>query len=142
MTVLLLARKELASFFDSLMAYLILVVFLGVTGIFTWWFGLFNDDVFMRGLADLSSFFRAAYMTLFVVIPAITMRTIADERKTGTLDLLLTKAVSDRQIVAGKFVACLTLIALALLCTLPYWWTIAAIGNVDHGAIACGYLAL
>lgn len=137
--ILLIARKELASFFDSLMAYLILAAFLGVSGFFTWWFG---SDVFMRGLADLSVFFNVAYWTLFFFIPAITMRTLADERKSGTLDLLLTKAVSDRQVVAGKFFACLVLIALALLCTLPYWITIANIGKVDHGAIACGYLAL
>jgi len=98
--------------------------------------------VFMRGLADLSTFFNTAYWTLFFFIPAITMRTIADERRTGTLDLLLTKAVSDRQVVAGKYLACVILIALALLCTLPYWITIASIGTVDHGSIACGYLAL
>lgn len=138
-TVFLLARKELASFFDSLMAYLILVVFLGVSGFFTWWFG---TDVFLRGLADLSTFFNVAYWTLFFFIPAITMRTLADERKSGTLDLLLTKAVTDRQVVAGKFLACLILIALALACTLPYWITISFIGEVDHGAMACGYLAL
>lgn len=138
-TIILLARKELASFFDSLMAYLILVVFLGVSGFFTWWFG---TDVFIRGLADLSTFFNVSYWTLFFFIPAITMRTLADERKTGTLDLLLTKAINDRQVVAGKFVACLALIALALLCTVPYWITISFIGDVDHGAVACGYLAL
>ena len=137
--IALIARKELASFFDSLMAYLILAAFLGVSGFFTWWFG---SDVFMRGMADLSVFFNVAYWTLFFFIPAITMRTLADERKSGTLDLLLTKAVSDRQVVAGKFFACLVLIALALVCTLPYWITIANIGKVDHGAIACGYLAL
>lgn len=138
-TVLLIARKELASFFDSLMAYLILVAFLGTSGFFTWWFG---TDVFMRGLADLSTFFNVAYWTLFFFTPAITMRTIADERRTGTLDLLLTKAVSDRQVVVGKYLACVALIALALLCTLPYWITLAFIGKVDHGAVACGYLAL
>ncbi|MBL0043211.1 MAG: ABC transporter permease subunit [Flavobacteriales bacterium] len=138
-TVFILARKELASFFDSLMAYLILVVFLGVSGFFTWWFG---TDVFLRGLADLSTFFNVAYWTLFFFIPAITMRTLADERKSGTLDLLLTKAVSDRQVVTSKFLACFVLIALALACTLPYWITIAFVGDVDHGAIACGYLAL
>lgn len=138
-SVLLIARKELASFFDSLMAYLILVAFLGTSGFFTWWFG---TDVFMRGLADLSTFFNVAYWTLFFFTPAITMRTIADERRTGTLDLLLTKAVSDRQVVVGKYLACVALIALALLCTLPYWITLAFIGKVDHGAVACGYLAL
>lgn len=136
---LLIARKELASFFDSLMAYMILVAFLGLSGFFTWWYG---TDVFLRGLADLSTFFNVAYWTLFLFIPAITMRTIADERRTGTLDLLLTKAVTDRQVVAGKFLACLALITLALACTLPYWATVATLGNVDHGAMACGYLAL
>ena len=110
-STLLIARKELASFFDSLMAYMILVAFLGLSGFFTWWYG---TDVFLRGLADLSTFFSVAYWTLFLFIPAITMRTIADERRSGTLDLLLTKAVTDRQVVAGKFLACLALIALAL----------------------------
>ncbi len=138
-STLLIARKELASFFDSLMAYMILVAFLGLSGFFTWWYG---TDVFLRGLADLSTFFSVAYWTLFLFIPAITMRTIADERRSGTLDLLLTKAVTDRQVVAGKFLACLALIALALAFTLPYWVTIAALGRVDHGALACGYLAL
>jgi ABC-2 type transport system permease protein len=138
-TIGLIARKELASFFDSLIAYLILAAFLGISGFFTWWYG---DDVFMRGLADLSSFFNVAYWTLFFFIPAITMRTLAEERKTGTLDLLLTKSVTDWQIVAGKFLACVTLIALALACTLPYWISIAQIGEADHGAIGCGYLAL
>lgn len=136
---LLIARKELASFFDSLMAYMILVAFLGLSGFFTWWYG---TDVFLRGLADLSTFFNVAYWTLFLFIPAITMRTIADERRTGTLDLLLTKAVTDRQVVAGKFLACLGLIGLALACTLPYWITVAALGQLDHGAVACGYLGL
>lgn len=138
-TVLLIARKELASFFDSLMAYLILVVFLAISGFFTW---LFGTDVFMRGLADLTAFFNVAYWTLFFFIPAITMRTLAEERRSGTLDLLLTKAVSDRQVVAGKFLACLALIALALVCTLPYWITVARLGPADNGAIGCGYLAL
>lgn len=138
-TIGLIARKELASFFDSLMAYLILATFLGCTGFFTWWFG---DNVFYHGLADLSSFFNAAYWALFVFTPAITMRTIAEERKTGTLDLLLTKSVTDWQIVVGKFLACLILITLALVCTLPYWVSVAQIGDMDHGAVLCGYLAL
>lgn len=138
-SIVLIARKELASFFDSLMAYLILATFLGVSGFFTWWFG---TDVFLRGIADLSTFFSVAYWTLFFFLPALTMRTLAEERRTGTLDLLLTKAVTEGQVVVAKFLACLTLIALALLCTLPYYLTVAAIGPVDHGAVLCGYLAL
>lgn len=135
----LIARKELASFFDSLIAYILMAVFLGLSGFFTWWYG---SDVFMRGQADLSAFFNIAYWTLFFFIPALTMRTLAEERKSGTLDLLLTKAVTDWQVVSGKFLACLTLIGLALACSLPYYITIAQLGDVDHGAIVCGYLAL
>ena len=134
-----IARRELASFFDSLMAYILLVVFLGISGFFTWWFGA---DVFMQGQADLGSFFNIAYWTLFFFIPALTMRTLAEERRTGTLDLLLTKAVTDWQVVLGKFTSCLLLIAAALLCTLPYYITVARIGPIDHGAAVCGYLAL
>jgi ABC-2 type transport system permease protein len=138
-TIGLIARKELASFFDSLMAYLILAAFLGFSGFFTWWYG---DPVFLHGLADLSSFFNSAYWALFLFTPAITMRTLAEERKTGTLDLLLTKSVTDWQVVVGKFLACLTLLALALICTLPYWMSVAQIGQMDHGGVLCGYLAL
>jgi len=134
-----IALKELASFFDSLMAYILLFVFLGISGFFTWWYGA---DVFMAGQAELASFFSIAYWTLFFFIPTLTMRTLAEERRTGTLDLLLTKAVTDRQVVLGKFIANLMLIALALLCTLPYYLTIVSIGDVDHGAVICGYLAL
>jgi ABC-2 type transport system permease protein len=137
--ILLIARRELAAFFDSLMAYLVLTAFLGVSGFFTWWFG---TDVFMRGIADLATFFNTAFWTLFFFIPALTMRTLADERRTGTLDLLLAKAVTPAQVVTGKFLACMALITVALLCTVPYWITIARLGDVDHGAIACGYLAL
>ncbi|MBK6628668.1 MAG: ABC transporter permease subunit [Flavobacteriales bacterium] len=121
------------------MAYILLVVFLGISGFFTWWFGA---DVFMQGQADLGSFFNIAYWTLFFFIPALTMRTLAEERRTGTLDLLLTKAVTDWQVVLGKFTSCLLLIAAALLCTLPYYITVARIGPIDHGAAVCGYLAL
>ncbi|MBV6404964.1 MAG: hypothetical protein GFGODING_01726 [Flavobacteriales bacterium] len=134
-----IAQRELAAFFDSLMAYILLVVFLGISGFFTWWFG---TDVFMLGQADLGSFFNIAYWTLFFFIPALTMRTLAEERRTGTLDLLLTKAVTDRQVVLGKFLSCLLLIAMALACTLPYYVTVARIGPIDHGAALCGYLAL
>ncbi len=135
----LIARKELASFFDSLIAYILMAVFLGLSGFFTWWYG---NDVFMRGQADLSSFFNIAYWTLFFFIPALTMRTLAEERKTGTLDLLLTKAVTDWQVVFGKFLACVVLIALALVFSLPYYITVSTIGDIDHGAVITGYLAL
>ena len=95
----LIARKELASFFDSPMAYLVIVAFLGVSGFFTWWFG---TDVFIRGIADLSTFFNVANWSLFILIPALTMRTIAEERKSGTLDLLLTRSITPQQASAHR----------------------------------------
>lgn len=135
----IIARKELQGFFDSLIAYIILVVFLGFSGFFTW---LFGTDVFLRNQADLQAFFGIAYWTLFFFIPAITMRMFAEENKTGTIELLLTKPVSDMQIVFGKFLACLVLITVALFLTLPYYLTVWKLGPVDHSAVWCGYLGL
>lgn len=138
-SVWVIARRELASFFDSLIAYILLVLFLGFSGFFTW---LYGSDIFLVGQANLESFFNVAFWTLFFFIPAVTMRLLAEERKTGTIELLLTKAISDRQVVAGKFLAAFLLIAIALLFTLPYPLTLAAIGRPDYGQIVCGYAGL
>lgn len=137
--VWIIAKRELQSFFDSLIAYIMIVLFLGFSGFFTW---LYGNDVFIVGQANLNTFFNIAFWTLFFFTPAITMRMLAEEKKTGTIELLLTKAVSDRQVVVGKFLACLVLVLISLLFTVPYYVTIANIGNVDHGAIICGYLGL
>ncbi len=134
-----IAKRELASFFDSLIAYIMLILFLGFSGFFTW---LLGSDVFYTGQASLESFFNVAYWTLFFFIPALTMRLLAEEKKTGTIELLLTKAVTDRQIVIGKFLSTLLLISIALLFTIPYVITISSIGNMDAGQVACGYLGL
>ena len=134
-----IAQRELKTFFDSLIAYIILVLFLSFSGFFTWFYG---SDIFLVGQADLSAFFRVAYWTLFFFIPALTMRLLAEENKVGTIEVLLTKAVSDRQVVIGKFLAALLLILIALAFTLPYYITIAAIGEIDHGAVWGSYLGL
>jgi len=135
----IIAARELQQFFDSLTAYILIIVFLGLSGFFTW---LFGSDIFFIGQATLQPFFAVAYWTLFFFIPALTMRMIAEENKSGTIELLLTKSVTDWEVVLGKFLACLILIAIALLLTLPYYITVATIGNIDHGAIICGYLGL
>ena len=135
----IITKRELQSFFDSLIAYIILILFLGFSGFFTW---LYGTDIFLVGQASLQSFFNIAFWTLFFFIPAITMRMLAEEKKTGTIELLLTKAVTDRQVILGKFLACFLLVAIALAFTLPYYITVASIGNVDHGAVWCGYLGL
>jgi ABC-2 type transport system permease protein len=135
----IIAKRELRSFFDSLMAYVMIVLFLGFSGFFTW---LFGNDVFFVNQASLQSFFGISFWTLFFFIPAVTMGLLADERKSGTLELLVTKPVSDWQIIAGKFLAAFLLICITLLLTLPYYFTVAAIGKADHGAVWMGYLGL
>lgn len=134
-----IAFKELRTFFDSLTAYILIVVFLGLSGFFTW---LSGSDIFFIGQATLQPFFSVAYWTLFFFTPALTMRMIAEENKTGTIELLLTKSVSDWEVITGKFLACLMLIIIALALTLPYYISIWAMGPVDHGAVWCGYLGL
>ena len=135
-----ITKRELQSFFDSLIAYIILVAFLVFSGIFTWLYG--GSDVFFVGQASMQAFFAVSFWTLFFFIPALTMRLLAEEKKAGTIELLLTKGVSDRQVVLGKFLACFLLIAITLAFTLPYYIQIAGIGNIDHGAVWCGYLGL
>lgn len=135
----IIAKRELSSFFDSLMAYILLIAFLGFSGFFTW---IYGADVFIRKEADLAVFFSIAKWTLFFFIPAITMKMIAEERKSGTIEILLTKAVSPRQLVLGKYLACMLLILITLLFTIPYYFSIAKLGNIDHGATICGYLGL
>jgi len=136
----IIGKRELDSFFDSLIAYILLVLFLGFSGFFTWMFG--NGDIFLVGQTSLRGFFQVAYWSLFFFIPALTMRLLAEEKKTGTIELLLTKAVTDRQVVVGKFFGAFSLVMIALAFTLPYVITLANIGNLDHGEIICGYLAL
>ena len=135
----IIAKRELKSFFDSLTAYIMLIAFLGFSGFFTWFS---SSDIFIRNQADLRVFFDIAKWTLFFFIPAITMRMLAEERRSGTIELLLTKAVSDWQIIFGKFLACLLLIAIALLFTLPYYFTVWHLGPIDHAAVWTGYLGL
>lgn len=135
----IIAKRELRSFFDSLMAYIMIVLFLGFTGFFTWFFG---RDIFFMKDASLSVFFNIAYWTLFFFIPMLTMRLLAEEQKTGTIELLLTKAVNDWQVVAGKFLSTFLLICIALALTIPYYITVSNLGEIDHGQVWTGYLGL
>ena len=138
----IIARRELRTFFDSLIAYILLASFLLISGFFTWIYGFLASDVFMSNQADMRTFFIHALIAIFLFVPAITMRMIAEERKNGTLETLLTRSVSDWQVVSGKFLAGLLLIIIALAFTLPYYFVIAWLGPVDHGAVWCGYLGL
>lgn len=136
----IICKREINAFFDSLMAYIMLIVFLGISGVFTWLFG--GNDIFFVGQASLGAFFSVAFWTLFFFIPAITMRMLSEEESAGTLELLATKPVSHFQIVAGKWLASWLLVAISLALTLPYYVTVANLGPIDHGATLSGYLAL
>ena len=135
-----ICKREINAFFDSLTAYVLLVIFLALSGTFTWLFG--QSDIFFVGQASLQTFFQVAFWTLFFFIPAITMGMISEERRSGTLELLATKPLNDLQIVAGKWLAAWGLVAIALLFTLPYYVTVAQLGPIDHGATLSGYLGL
>jgi ABC-2 type transport system permease protein len=138
-TVWIIAKKELNSFFDSLLAYIMIIAFLVFSGLFTW---LLGRTVFLMNEASLQSFFGVAYWALFLFIPALTMKLIAEERSSGTLELILTKPVSDSQMILGKFLAVLLLVIISLALTLPYYISIASIGPIDHGATIMGYIGL
>ena len=134
-----IATRELRSFFDSLVAYIMLILFLGFSGFFTW---IYGSDIFFINQATLQGFFGIAYWSLFFFIPALTMRSFAEENRAGTIELLQTRPITDWQIVVGKFLATLFLICIALVLTLPYYITISTLGSIDHGGVWSGYLGL
>ena len=138
-------KKEFNSFFASPIAYLVIGVFLLINGLFLW---VFEDDlnILNAGFADLSSFFLLAPWILVFLIPAITMKSFADELNSGTIETLKTKPITDWQIVLGKFSASLLLIIVALTPTLTYAYTILElgnpVGNLDIGSTLGSYIGL
>ncbi len=138
-------KKEINSFFASPIGYLVIAVFLLLNGLFLWLFkGEFN--VLDNGFADLSSFFLLAPWILIFLVPAVTMRSFSDEKKQGTLELLLTKPISHLQLVLGKYFGAFLLIIIALIPTLLYVFTISNLGNpqgnLDVGSIIGSYFGL
>ncbi|WP_298902866.1 gliding motility-associated ABC transporter permease subunit GldF [uncultured Psychroserpens sp.] len=143
--MLAILKKEINSFFSSPIGYLVIAVFLLLNGLFLWLFkGDFN--VLDNGFADLSTFFLLAPWILIFLVPAVTMRSFADEKKQGTLELLLTKPISHLHIVLGKYLGALVLIIIALIPTLLYVFTISKLGNpegnLDIGSIMGSYFGL
>ena len=138
-------KKEINTFFASPIGYLVIAVFLLLNGLFLWLFkGEFN--ILDNGFADLSSFFLLAPWILIFLVPAVTMRSFSDEKKQGTLELLLTKPISHLQIVFGKYLGAYVLIIIALVPTLLYVYTISKLGNpegnLDTGSVIGSYLGL
>ncbi|TAH14982.1 MAG: gliding motility-associated ABC transporter permease subunit GldF, partial [Runella slithyformis] len=120
-------QKEINAFFSSLTAYIVMAVFLTAVGLLLWVFPATN--VLNYGYADLGSFFSLTPYVLLFLIPAITMRSLAEEVKNGTIELLLTKPLSNWELVLGKFWANWLLVLITLLPTLLYYFTVYQLGN-------------
>lgn len=129
-------KRELASYFNTPLAYVFIVIFLFLTGIFTFYLGSF----FQRGQADLRPFFSFHPWLYLFLVPAIAMRLWAEERKSGSIELLLTLPVSLFATVLGKFLAAWAFAGIALALTFPMWLTVAWLGDPDHGVILAGYV--
>ena len=137
-------KKEINSFLNSLIAYIVIIVFLTGIGLFMW--VIPGTNVFDYGFADMDTlFFITPYVFMFL-IPAITMRTFAEEKKAGTMELLLTKPLTDWQIIFGKYFASFLLVIFALLPTLIYYYTVYILGNpagnIDSAAATGSYIGL
>ena len=131
-----LAKRELQAYFDSPAAYVVLVVFLLFTGYF------FTRDLFLINVASVRSLFDIAPLLFIFFIPAITMSLFAEERRSGTLELLLTMPVSDFQVIGGKLLAATILMMSAVGMTIVYAVTISFLGDLDTGATLGGYIGL
>jgi len=142
--VLSILKKEITSYLSSLVAYVTIGVFLLVLGLFLWVFP--ESSILNYGYAGLDSLFDTAPYLFMFLIPAVTMRSLAEERKEGTFELLLTRPLTDWQIVLGKYFACLTIVLFALLPTLVYYYSVYTLGtpqgNIDTGGVIGSYIGL
>jgi len=129
-------RRELRSYFDSPVAYVVIVVFLAIVG----WF--FTSNLFLINVASMRVVFELVPLVFLFFVPATTMRLLAEEKKSGTLELLTTKPVRDVEIVLGKFFAAWILLGATLAPTLLYLVTLLVLGNPDPGPVLTGYLGL
>jgi ABC-2 type transport system permease protein len=131
--VLTVFKKEFLSFFNSPVAYIVITVFL----LFSGW--LFFQQFFLVGQASMRPLFGMIPVLFIFFAPAITMRMIAEERKTKTISLLMTLPIGNAEIIVGKFLAAAALLGVALLLTLPYALTVASVGMLDWGPVWGGY---
>ncbi len=131
-----IARRELRSYFATPLAYVFIVIFLALTGLFTFYLGGFYE----RGQADLAPFFNFHPWLYLFLVPAIAMRLWAEERKSGSVELLMTLPVTLWQAVLAKFLAAWLFIAVALALTFPIWITVNYLGDPDNGVIVAAYI--
>lgn len=137
-------KKEVASFFNSLIAYIVIGVFLLLNG---WLFWLYPEtSILDYGYAEMDAFFEMCPYVLLFFVPAVTMRMFSEEIRSGTLDFLLTRPVSLWGVIMGKYLSCVLILALALLPTLVYYFSLYSlgnpVGNIDSAAVAGSYFGL
>lgn len=137
-------KKEIRSFLSSLIAYVVIIVFLLIIGLFTWIFA--DGNVLAQGYANLDILFFMAPWVFIFLISAITMRSFSEEIKQGTFEVLSTKPITDFQIVLGKYLAAVSLVVFAILPTLLYFYSVYELGlprgNIDVGATWGSYIGL
>ena len=129
-------KRELNSYFNSATAYVFIVVFLAILS----WF--YVNNTFLIGVASLRPMFEVIPLIFLFIIPAITMRLLSEEKRSGTIELITTKPVADYEIIFAKFFAAWALIAVAVLPTVLYWVSIASIGDLDNGPVIGGYIGI
>ncbi|MBU6408904.1 MAG: ABC transporter permease [Verrucomicrobia bacterium] len=134
-----IAKRELNAYFSSPLAYVFIVIFLLLCGFFTFMVGSRMGAFFAHGQASLDTFFIWQPWFYLFLVPAVGMRLWAEERRVGTLELLLTMPVTSWQAIAGKFIASWVFLGLALLLTFPLVITVNYLGSPDNGVILCGY---
>jgi ABC-2 type transport system permease protein len=132
----IIAKRELGAYFGTPLAYIFVVIFVALTGAFAFYVGNF----FERGQADLRPFFLFHPWLYLILIPAIAMRLWAEERKTGTIELLMTLPIASWEAILGKFLAAWIFVGVALALTFPMWITVSLLGDPDHGVILASYL--
>lgn len=134
--VKIIFEREFASYFATPVAYIFIIIFLMLSGVFTFYLGQFYE----RGQADLSSFFGFVPWLYLVLIPAVSMRLWSEERRSGTIEMLMTLPIETWQLVLGKFFAAWVFVGLALFLTFPLWITVNYLGSPDNGVILGAYI--
>ncbi|RDV29293.1 ABC transporter permease [Alteromonas aestuariivivens] len=134
--VWIIAKREFSSFFATPVAYVFIAIFLMLSGVFSFFIGNLYD----RGQADLLPFFNFHPWLYLFLVPAIAMRTWSEERRSGSIELLMTLPISIWEAVLGKFLAAWAVLGLALVLTFPLWLTVNYLGNPDHGIIVAAYV--
>ncbi len=132
----IIGKRELSAYFGTPLAYIFLVIFVALSGAFAFYIGNF----FERAQADLQAFFAYHTWLYLLLVPAVAMRLWAEERKTGTIELLMTLPITTWEAILGKFLAAWAFIGVALLLTIPMWITVNYLGRPDNGVILASYI--